>query len=64
LTVSAGIERNLLPRWRTWALDQAEHADVRGLFADLRAGGTSANSIRKLRAALSVMFATAVETTC
>jgi integrase len=55
------VERHALPRWRTWTLDAVEPADVRELFASMRAAGSSPQSIKKLRAALSVMFATALE---
>jgi hypothetical protein len=50
------IEQHALPRWRTWKLDDVEAADVRELFADMRAGGASTSQITKLRAALSAMF--------
>ena len=55
------IEAHALPRWRTWQLDEVEPADVRALFTDLRDRGVSAAGVKKLRAALSVMYATAVE---
>lgn len=38
-----------------------EPADVRGLLSAIREGGVSASGARGLRAALSAMFATAVE---
>jgi integrase len=55
------IEQLVLPRWRTWTLEDVEPADVRELFSDLRRQGASTSSIRKLRVALSAMFATAME---
>ncbi|HYI35652.1 MAG TPA: site-specific integrase [Thermoleophilaceae bacterium] len=50
-----------VPRWRTWKLAEVEPSDVRELFADMAATGTTSAGIRKLRAALSVLFASAVE---
>src|SRR4051812_21255636 len=55
------IERLALPRWGTWRLADVEPGDVRALFGDLRGAGKSASAVKKLRAALSAMFATAVE---
>jgi len=55
------IELYALREWATWRLSEVEPADVRGVFARLRASGTSTSELRQLRAALSAMFATAVE---
>jgi Phage integrase, N-terminal SAM-like domain len=53
------IESHALPRWATWRLADVEPADVRELFGDLRRSGNSTSAIKRLRAALSAMFATA-----
>jgi integrase len=55
------IEAHALPRWGSWRLAEIEPADVRDLFGALRKSGSSTSAIKKLRAALSAMFATAVE---
>lgn len=55
------IEVEVLPRWRTWKLADVEPADVRDLFGTMRREGRSTSQIRKLRLALSAMFATAVD---
>jgi integrase len=55
------IETYALDRWRTWRLADVEPADVRGLFAAMREDGVSVSSARGIRAALSALFATAVE---
>lgn len=55
------IERYALPRWGGWRLAEVEPADVRDLFGELRRAGATTSAIKKLRAALSAMFATAVE---
>jgi hypothetical protein len=63
------IEAHAIPRWGTWRLAEVEPADlaevepadVRELFGKMRQDGKSASAIKKLRAALSAMFATAVE---
>ncbi len=55
------IKAHALPQWKTWKLADVEPADVRELFAEMREDGCSTSQIKKLRAALSVMFATAVE---
>lgn len=55
------IEANALPRWRTWKLTDIEGSDVRELFGLMRREGKSTSAIKKLRAALSALFATAVE---
>jgi site-specific recombinase XerC len=46
--------------WELAAVD-VEPADVRELFGKMRQDGKSTSAIRKLRAALSAMFTTAVE---
>lgn len=53
------IEQHARPRWETWRLAEVESQDVRELFGALRASGSSTSAIKKLRAALSAMFATA-----
>lgn len=55
------IESLALPEWGTWKLSEIEAADVRNLFKGLRDKGISTVAIRRLRAALSAMFATAAE---
>ena len=55
------IEQHVLGRWGSWPLSEVEPGDVRDLFAERRADGASTPSIRKLRAALSVLFESAVE---
>ncbi len=55
------IEAHAIPKWGTWRLSDVEPADVRELFGKMRQDGASTSAIRKLRAALSAMFATAVE---
>jgi integrase len=55
------IESHALPRWATWRLADVEPADVRELFGDLRRSGNSTSAIKRLRAALSAMFPTAVD---
>lgn len=55
------IETYALPRWKTWRLADVEPADVRDLFGSMRNAGASTSAIKKLRAALSAMFATALE---
>jgi integrase len=49
------------PVWGTWRLADVEPADVRGLLSSAAQGGASASELRKLRAALSAMFETAIE---
>ena len=48
-------------RWGTWKLADVEPADVRALLGLLRSRGVSTSEIRKTRAALSALFATAVD---
>jgi integrase len=55
------IEGEPKKRWGTWKLADVEPADVRALLGLLRNQGASTSEIRKTRAALSVLFATAVD---
>jgi integrase len=55
------IEAYALPRWRTWKLTDIESGDLRELFGVMRREGKSTSAIKKLRAALSALFATAIE---
>jgi integrase len=55
------IERYAVPKWATWRLAEVEPADVRELFGDMQRRGATTAAIKKLKAALSAMFATAVE---
>src|SRR5215207_5111046 len=55
------IEQHALPRWGTWRLADVEPADVRELFSALRDDGVSTSAVKGVRAALSALFATAVE---
>jgi integrase len=55
------IEADALPVWGTWRLADVEPGDVRDLFGAMRRDDRSTASIKKLRAALSAMFATAVD---
>lgn len=55
------IVAEALPKWSSWRLADVEPADVRELFGSMRKTGKSTAAIKKLRAALSAMFATAVE---
>lgn len=50
-----------MPRWKTWKLSQIEPTDARALFMSMRNDGKSTSAIRKLRAALSALFAAAIE---
>jgi len=52
---------NALPRWCGWKLAEVEPADVRDLLGARRKAGDSTVAIKKLRAALSALFATALE---
>ena len=54
------IEKHALPRWRNWRLVEIESGDVRELFGLMRRDGESTSQIKKLRAALSALFGTAV----
>jgi integrase len=55
------IRAHALDRWAGWKLAEVEAADVRELFGEMRVNDCSTSQIKKLRAALSVMFATAVD---
>ncbi len=55
------IEAHALPRWKTWKLSTIQPSDVRELFGQMRKNRMSTSAIKKLRAALSALFATAVE---
>jgi integrase len=55
------IETYALPRWRAWKLAEIEPADVRELFGQMRRDEQTTSAIKKLRGALSAMFATAVD---
>jgi integrase len=55
------IAAHARPRWKTWKLSEIEPADVRDLFGQMRRNGRTTSEIKKTRAALSVMFATALE---
>lgn len=55
------IEAHALPKWPTWKLADVEPADVRELFGSMRKEGCTTSQIRKLRVALSALFATAVD---
>jgi integrase len=56
------LEGHALPRWESWRLSEIEPADVRDVFVEARGGAwISTSSLRRLRVALSVLFATAVE---
>lgn len=55
------IRTHALERWGAWKLAEVEAADVRELFGEMRANGCSNSQIKKLRAALSVMLATALD---
>jgi integrase len=55
------IETHALPRWASWKTAEVEPADVRDLFGEMRRRGATTSAIKKLKAALSTMFATAVE---
>jgi integrase len=55
------IEAYALPQWEALRLADIEPADVRELFSSMRRDGRSTSAIKKLRASLSAMFATAVD---
>lgn len=55
------IQNYAMPRWKTWKLTAIESSDLRELFMSMRNEGKSQSSIIKLRAALSALFATAIE---
>jgi integrase len=55
------IEDRVLSEWGTWRLEEVEPVDVRRLYAKLRDEDVSTSVLRLVRAAVSAMFATAVE---
>ena len=55
------IRAYAMPAWETWRLADVEPNDVRALFTKMREDNESTAQIKKLRAALSPLFATAVE---
>jgi integrase len=55
------IEAHAIARWQTWRMNEVEPADLRDLFGQMRRDGRTTSEIKKTRAALSVMFATALE---
>ena len=55
------IEAHALKRWGNFRLAEIEPKDVRELFGEMRNAGESTSAIKKLRAALSALFATAVD---
>jgi len=55
------IRTHALEHWGNWKLAKVEPADVRERFGEMRAAGCSTSQIKKLRATLSAMFATAVD---
>jgi integrase len=55
------IEKFAVPVWGKWKLSAIEPRDVRELFMSMRNEGKSTSAIRKLRTALSALFATAIE---
>jgi integrase len=55
------IRTHALERWGNWRLAEVEPADVRERFGEMRVAGCSTSQIKKLRATLSAMFATAVD---
>jgi hypothetical protein len=55
------IEAHAIERWKTWRMTEVEPADLRDLFGQMRRNGRTTSEIKKTRAALSVMFATALE---
>lgn len=55
------IETHALPCWKKWRMNEIEPADLRDLLGQMRRDGRTTSEIKKTRAALSVMFATALE---
>jgi integrase len=55
------IEDEALGRWESWWLGDVEPMDVRDLFGAMRKEGKSTSQIKKTKAALSALFATAVD---
>lgn len=55
------IENHAVPRWKTLKLSEIEPKDVRELLMAMRNEGESTSMIRKTRASLSTLLATALE---
>jgi len=55
------IETHVEPLWGSWWLGEVEPQDVRGLFGAMRNDGRTTSEIQKTKAALSALFATAVD---
>lgn len=55
------IQNHAMPRWTKWKLSEIEPKDVRELLMAMRNDGLSTSMIRKTRASLSTLFATALE---
>jgi integrase len=55
------IKERVTGEWGTWRLEEVEPVDVRRLYGNLREAGVSTSVLRLVRAAMSAMFATAVE---
>jgi len=55
------IEAEAMPYWATLMISDVTPKKVRELFGAMRTAGKSTSAIKKLRAALSAMFATAVD---
>jgi len=55
------IQNHAMPRWAKWKLSEIEPKDVRELLMAMRNDGLSTSMIRKTRASLSTLFATALE---
>jgi integrase len=55
------IENNAVPQWKSLKLSEIEPKDVRELFMAMRNEGKTKSMIKKTRASLSALFATALE---
>lgn len=55
------IVDHALPLWESWRLGEIEPGDVRDLFGSMRKEEKTTSQIKKVRAALSALFATALE---
>jgi integrase len=55
------IEKHVEPLWGSWWLGDVEPQDVRNLFGAMRLAGCTTSEIKKTKAALSALFATAVD---
>lgn len=55
------IEDHTMPTWETWWIGEIEPGDVRERFGAMRGEGKSTSQIKKTKAALSALFATAVD---